>query len=116
MFRRIRHLVVYVVAVAVTSQVTMVLSTVLKRPRPFGVVIDGGWNGYALPSVAVAVLAASLVSVLYALVPEGRWRQAGKWAATAIVVLAGIAIPAPVEDDPERPGPLEHARQDHGHL
>jgi tRNA A-37 threonylcarbamoyl transferase component Bud32/membrane-associated phospholipid phosphatase len=90
-FRRFRHLIVYVVALAVTSQLTLVLSTVLKRPRPFGVVIDGSWNGYALPSVQVAILAASLVSALYVLVPEGRWRQAGKWAATAIVVLTGLA-------------------------
>jgi tRNA A-37 threonylcarbamoyl transferase component Bud32/membrane-associated phospholipid phosphatase len=90
-FRRIRHLVVFVVALAVTSQLAVVLSDVLKRPRPFGVVIDGTWNGYALPSVQVAILAAGLVSVLYVLVPEGRWRQAGKWAATAIVALAGLA-------------------------
>jgi membrane-associated phospholipid phosphatase len=90
-FRRIRHLVVYVVALAVASQLAVVLSAVLKRPRPFGVVIEGTWNGYALPSVQVAILAASLVSALYVLVPEGRWRQAGKLAATAIVVLAGLA-------------------------
>jgi tRNA A-37 threonylcarbamoyl transferase component Bud32 len=90
-FRRIRHLVVYVVALAVTSQLAVVLSAVLKRPKPFGVVIDGTWNGYALPSVQIAILAASLVSVLYTLVPEGHWRQAGKWAATAIVALAGLA-------------------------
>jgi tRNA A-37 threonylcarbamoyl transferase component Bud32/membrane-associated phospholipid phosphatase len=90
-FRRFRHLVVYVVALAVASQLALVLSTVLKRPRPFGMVIDGSWNGYALPSIPVAVLAAGLVSALYVLVPEGRWRQAGKWAATAIVVLVGLA-------------------------
>jgi tRNA A-37 threonylcarbamoyl transferase component Bud32/membrane-associated phospholipid phosphatase len=90
-FKRFRHLVVYVVALAVVSQLAVVLSAVLKRPRPFGVVIDGSWNGYALPSIQVAVLAASLVSVLYVLVPEGRWRQAGKWAATAIVALSGLA-------------------------
>jgi tRNA A-37 threonylcarbamoyl transferase component Bud32 len=90
-FRRIRHLVVYVVALAVTSQLTSSLSSALKRPRPLGVVIDGSWNGYALPSVQVAVLAAGLVSALYVLVPEGRWRQAGKWVATAVVVLAGLA-------------------------
>ena len=90
-FKRFRHLVVYVVALAVTSQVAVVLSIVLKRPRPFGVVIDGSWNGYALPSIQIAILAASLVSVLYVLVPEGRWRQAGKWAATAVVTLAGLA-------------------------
>jgi tRNA A-37 threonylcarbamoyl transferase component Bud32/membrane-associated phospholipid phosphatase len=90
-FRRVRHLVVYVVALAVTSQLVLVLSAALKRPRPFGAVVDGSWNGYALPSVQVAVLAASLVSVLFVLVPEGRWRQAGKWVATLIVVLAGLA-------------------------
>jgi PAP2 superfamily len=90
-FRRIRHLVVYVIALGVTSVVTVVLAVVLKRPRPFGVVIDGSWNGYALPSIPVAVLAAGLVSVLYVLVPKGPLRQAGKWAATAIVVLAGLA-------------------------
>jgi tRNA A-37 threonylcarbamoyl transferase component Bud32/membrane-associated phospholipid phosphatase len=90
-FRRIRHLVVYVVALAVASQLAVVLSAVLKRPRPFGVVIDGTWNGYALPSVQVAVLAAGLVSALYVLVPEGRWRQVGKLTATAIVALAGLA-------------------------
>jgi membrane-associated phospholipid phosphatase len=89
-FRRIRHLVVYVVALAVTSQLALVLSAALKRPRPFGAAIDGSWNGYALPSIQVAMLAASLVSVLYVLVPEGRWRQLGKWA-TAVVVLAGLA-------------------------
>jgi tRNA A-37 threonylcarbamoyl transferase component Bud32/membrane-associated phospholipid phosphatase len=89
--RRIRHLVVYVVSLAVVSQLAVVLAAVLKRPRPFGVVIDGTWNGYALPSVQVAVLAASLVSALYVLVPEGRWRQVGKLVATAIVVLAGLA-------------------------
>ena len=90
-FKRFRHLVVYVVALAVVSQLAVVLSAVLKRPRPFGVVIDGSWNGYALPSIQVAVLAAGLVSILYVLVPEGRWRQVGKWTATAIVALAGLA-------------------------
>src|SRR4029450_12852188 len=90
-FRRFRHLVVYILALAVISQVALLLSAVLKRPRPFGVVIDGSWNGYALPSIQVAMLAASLVSVLYVLVPEGPWRQLGKWAATAVVALAGLA-------------------------
>src|SRR5215217_1992417 len=89
--RRIRHLVVYVVALAVTSQLALLLANVLKRPRPFGAVIDGTWSGYGLPSIQIAILAASLVSILYALVPEGRWRQVGKWVATAIVALAGLA-------------------------
>jgi tRNA A-37 threonylcarbamoyl transferase component Bud32/membrane-associated phospholipid phosphatase len=90
-FRRFRHLVVYVVTLYVTFLLTMFLSAALKRPRPFEVAIDGSWNGYALPSMPVAILAASLVSALYVLVPEGRWRQAGKWAATGIVALVGVA-------------------------
>ncbi|HEY6710100.1 MAG TPA: phosphatase PAP2 family protein [Actinomycetota bacterium] len=90
-FKRFRHLVVYVVALAATSQLAVLLAAVLKRPRPFGVVIDGAWNGYALPSIQVAMLAASMVSILYVLVPEGHWRQTGKWAATAVVAVAGLA-------------------------
>src|SRR5215210_797772 len=53
-FRRIRHLVVYIVALAVSSQLALVLAAVLKRPRPFGVVLEGSWNGYALPSIQIA--------------------------------------------------------------
>jgi hypothetical protein len=36
-------------------------------------------------------LAATLVVVLYTLVPEGRWRQRGKLAAAGVVTLAGLA-------------------------
>ncbi len=90
-FRRLRHLIVYVVAVESMFFLAVFLSAALKRPRPFGVVIQGSWNGYALPSIEVAILAASLVSALYSLVPEGRWRQAGKWVLTGIVALFGVA-------------------------
>src|SRR4029453_17145672 len=44
-----------------------------------------------MPSVQVANLAATLMVVLYTLVPEGRWRQRGKLAATGGVALAGLA-------------------------
>jgi tRNA A-37 threonylcarbamoyl transferase component Bud32 len=43
-----------------------------------------------LPSVQVASLAATLVVLLYTLVPEGRWRQLGKLVATGVVALAGL--------------------------
>jgi tRNA A-37 threonylcarbamoyl transferase component Bud32 len=36
-------------------------------------------------------LAATLVIILYTLVPEGRWRQRGKLVATGVVTLAGLA-------------------------
>jgi tRNA A-37 threonylcarbamoyl transferase component Bud32 len=53
--------------------------------------IQTGWGGWALPSLPVMHLAATLVVVLYTLVPEGRWRQRGKWAATGVVTLVGLA-------------------------
>jgi membrane-associated phospholipid phosphatase len=89
--RRFRHLIIVLV---VTQLLTMVLyqlvGPVAQRPRPFGVEIRAGWGSWALPSVQVAALAATLVVVLYTLVPEGRWRQRGKLLATGVVTLAGL--------------------------
>jgi tRNA A-37 threonylcarbamoyl transferase component Bud32/membrane-associated phospholipid phosphatase len=87
--RRIRHLVVFVGSfLAVLLAVR--LATV-DRPRPFGVDLRGSWGGWAMPSRPVAILAATLVGVLYTLVPVGRWRQLGKWIATGLVALFAIA-------------------------
>jgi tRNA A-37 threonylcarbamoyl transferase component Bud32 len=61
-----------------------------QRPRPFGVDIQAGWGGWALPSLQITSLAATLVVVLYTLVPEGRWRQRGKLVATGVVALAAL--------------------------
>jgi tRNA A-37 threonylcarbamoyl transferase component Bud32 len=47
--------------------------------------ILGPWRGYSQPSRPVATLALALVGVLYMLVPAGRWRNRGKWAAAAIL-------------------------------
>src|SRR5512133_2298738 len=88
--RRFRHLIL---AVIVAQLLTMISENLLgsstQRPRPFGVVIGTSWGGWALPS-PVMHLAATLVVVLYSLVPEGRWRQRGKLAATGVVTLTGL--------------------------
>jgi membrane-associated phospholipid phosphatase len=87
--RRIRHLVVFVVSfLAVLLAVR--LATV-DRPRPFGVDLRGSWAGWAMPSRPVAILAATLVGVLYTLVPVGRWRRTGKWVATGLVAAFALA-------------------------
>jgi tRNA A-37 threonylcarbamoyl transferase component Bud32/membrane-associated phospholipid phosphatase len=87
--RRIRHLVVFVGSfLAVLLAVG--LATV-DRPRPFGVDLRGSWAGWAMPSRPVAILAATLVGVLYTLVPVGRWRQLGKWVATGLVAAFAVA-------------------------
>jgi hypothetical protein len=87
--RRIRHLVVFVGSfLAVLLAVR--LATV-DRPRPFGVELRGSWDGWAMPSRPVAIFAATLVGVLYTLVPVGRWRQLGKWIATGLVAAYALA-------------------------
>ena len=92
--RRFRHLVVFVGSfLAVLLAVR--LATV-DRPRPFGVELRGSWGGWAMPSRPVAILAATLVGMLYTLVPVGRWRQLGKWVATGLV--------ASVRPGPDPPG------------
>jgi tRNA A-37 threonylcarbamoyl transferase component Bud32 len=87
--RRIRHLLVFMGSfLAVLLAVR--LATV-DRPRPFGVELRGSWAGWAMPSRPVAILAATLVGVLYTLVPVGRWRQLGKWVATGLVAAFALA-------------------------
>ena len=89
--RRFRHLIVLVIlANLVTFLAGDVLGAVAQRPRPFGVVIRASWGGWALPPLQVTVLAFALVAVLYTLVPEGRWRNRGKWVATGLVALTAL--------------------------
>src|SRR6266567_1122565 len=89
--RRFRHLIVLVIlANLVTFLAGDVLGAVAQRPRPFGVVIRASWGGWALPPLQVTVLAFALVAVLYTLVPEGRWRNRGKWVAAGLVALAAL--------------------------
>ena len=89
--RRWRHLIVWFVALQLGSNLIVGLAMVTRRPRPFGVDIQTSWGGWALPSVQVAFLTAILMGVLYTLVPEGRWRNLGKWLAAAVVAVVAVA-------------------------
>src|SRR4030095_15694369 len=89
--RRWRHLIVWLVAWNVVMFLVWVLNMATRRPRPFGVDLRAGWGGCAMPSMEVTHLTLILVGVLYALVPEGRWRNLGKWVAAALVALVGLA-------------------------
>ena len=68
--RRLRHLVVFLVAWLIGGLVFNLTLFAVQRPRPFGVTIRGDWLGWALPSLAMTTLAALAVGVLYTLVPE----------------------------------------------
>jgi membrane-associated phospholipid phosphatase/tRNA A-37 threonylcarbamoyl transferase component Bud32 len=92
-FRRWRHLFVFLAAVIVTEIVTYNASTVIARPRPFGISILAGWQGYSMPSRPLAGFAISAVGATYALVVAGRPRSIAKW---AIGVVFGVLVLARV--------------------
>jgi tRNA A-37 threonylcarbamoyl transferase component Bud32 len=98
--RRLRHLIVsFTLAYLVVTTATVVGAST-RRPRPFGVVIQAGWGGWALPSLQVTLLAAGLVGILYTLVPEGRWRNTSKWMAAGLIALTGVGRVALGADAP----------------
>ncbi|MDP9331005.1 MAG: hypothetical protein M3P11_10250 [Actinomycetota bacterium] len=84
-FRRWRHLFVFLGSILAVTLITYQLSVVLARARPLGITILAGWQGYSMPSLPVASLSVTLVGIGYALVPHGRYRSVGKW-------VIGIAI------------------------
>ena len=89
-YKRYRHLIVGLVSFQVVTLLVLGLSAAVRRPRPFGVALEGSWAGWSMPSRPVAYFSAILVTMLYSLVPKGRWRQLGKWVATGLVTLLGL--------------------------
>ena len=99
--RRWRHLIVWLVAWQLVAIVTYdLVATAARRARPFEVELRTSWGGWALPAPQVTFLAALLVGVLYTQVPEGRWRNTGKWVAAGLVALVGVARVALGTDAP----------------
>jgi tRNA A-37 threonylcarbamoyl transferase component Bud32 len=88
--RRFRHLVIWLVLNILMSFIALIVGLVTQRPRPFGVEIHAGWGGWAMPSLQVTFFAMGLVTILYTLVPEGRWRNTGKWVVTALIALNAV--------------------------
>jgi membrane-associated phospholipid phosphatase len=98
--RRFRHLVIWLVLTTLAVWVAVVVGLVTQRPRPFGVEIHEGWGGWAMPSMHVTLFALGLLTILYTLVPEGRWRNTGKWVVTALIALTAIGRMALGADAP----------------
>jgi tRNA A-37 threonylcarbamoyl transferase component Bud32/membrane-associated phospholipid phosphatase len=86
-WRRWRHLIVWVGVGIVVDSIAGSIAGTLQRPRPLGVEIISDWHGFAMPSVPMAILAAFSINTLYANVPAGHPRQLGK-------VIAGILLTA----------------------
>jgi membrane-associated phospholipid phosphatase/tRNA A-37 threonylcarbamoyl transferase component Bud32 len=86
-FRRWRHLFVWLAVGLVVTSLAETATNLLRRPRPFEVELLGPWKGFSMPSLPMTVLALFLVSTVYALIPQGRQRTTGKW---IVVVLLAV--------------------------
>jgi tRNA A-37 threonylcarbamoyl transferase component Bud32/membrane-associated phospholipid phosphatase len=99
-FRRWRHLFVWFGVGLLVANTAALMATVLRRPRPFEVEILGSWSGFAMPSLPMTILAAALLSTVYALVPPGYWRTVGKWVVCALLVLTALSRLYLAQDSP----------------
>ena len=90
-FRRWRHLFVFLGAIIFTEIVAYNSSSIIARPRPLGVPILAGWQGYSMPSRPMAGLTVSAVGATYALIMAGRSRSIAKWVIGFALVVLGFA-------------------------
>ena len=90
-FRRWRHLFVFIAALIVTEIVTYNASLLIARPRPLAIPILAGWQGYSMPSRPVAGFAVTAVGLAYALVVPGKPRSIAKWTIGIALLALGLA-------------------------
>src|SRR5436189_420954 len=89
--RRWRHLLVTEIVIQVSQIAIRGVYEASARPRPFGVALRAGWGGWALPSQQMLASTGLIVAALYTLVPDGRWRNTGKWAVATVVPLVALS-------------------------
>jgi tRNA A-37 threonylcarbamoyl transferase component Bud32 len=93
--RRFRHLFVFLGAAFLVQAMAGYLANgileVASPLQPAGIAMLSSAGRSAYPLLPLAVLVGRLVSMLYALVPQGRLRQTGKALLAAIVALVALA-------------------------
>jgi tRNA A-37 threonylcarbamoyl transferase component Bud32 len=90
-FRRWRHLIMFLIGLAVLQSVAQAASLLASRPRPYDVRALSYWEGFSSPSLAIVGLTAVLIGITYTLVVPGRPRRVAKWVTVAVVAAAGLA-------------------------
>ena len=90
-FRRWRHLAVFIGSLFFLVTVGQWIYFGLSRPRPYGVPIIGSWGGYSAPSPPVAVFTIFLMGVVYCLVVPGRPRAYAKTVVAVVVAVFCLA-------------------------
>ncbi|NEM08567.1 phosphatase PAP2 family protein [Geodermatophilus normandii] len=99
-FRRWRHLFIWVGVGILVVNVAAEAAATLQRPRPYEVEVLGPWLGYSMPSLPMTVLATFLVSSLYSLVPAGRHRNTAKWGVGALLLVTAASRLYLAQDHP----------------
>ena len=90
-FRRWRHLLVFVGSFFFMEIVGQWIYSGLSRPRPYGISIIASWGGYSAPSPPVATLTIFLMGAVYCLVVPGRPRTYAKIAVAVVIALFCLA-------------------------
>ena len=90
-FRRWRHLLVFMGSLFFLEIVGTWIYEALSRPRPYGVPIIASWAGYSGASPPVAVLTIFLMGIVYCLAVPGRPRTYAKVAVAAVVAVFCLA-------------------------
>ena len=103
-FRRWRHLVVFLGAIIVLEVVAYQMNLAIARPRPLGVTILAPWSGFSLPSMPVAGLAVTLIGMAYTLVVPGSRRYVAKWAIGIVLAVVWFARMYLAVDQPTSAG------------
>jgi tRNA A-37 threonylcarbamoyl transferase component Bud32 len=89
-FRRWRHLVIWMISLAIAGALLQGLELVALRPRPFGVLQLASWEGYATPSIPIGAIAILSIGMAFMLVVPGRPRSWAKIAAAGAIVVTGL--------------------------
>jgi membrane-associated phospholipid phosphatase/tRNA A-37 threonylcarbamoyl transferase component Bud32 len=90
-FRRWRHLLVFLGGLFFLEIVGQWIYYGLSRPRPYGITIIGSWGGYSAPSPPVVNLTYFLMGAVYCLVVPGRPRTYAKIAVAVVIAMFGLA-------------------------
>lgn len=83
--KRIRHVVLFFAALALSSGIVTGIAPEIGRPRPIGIERLGEWEGFAQPSRPLTLLTVAVVGAGQTLAPSGVIRR--RW-----YVLAGVFI------------------------
>ncbi len=90
-FRRWRHLGVFVGSILVVQLVATSMANRLARARPDGIEILTDWTGFAQPSLPMVAVALTAVGMAYSLIVPGRLRSRALLAIGLAITALGLS-------------------------